>query len=256
MLAYTFFKCETSTQKLVLIHGYCLCSESFQLQISAFKNKVNLLLIDMPGFGESKPIPGISIDGMADEVFNVLNHLGIDNCVLAGHSMGGYITLSFAKKYPQKLKGIGLIHSTAVADTEERKAKRLQVIEFVKNYGSEQFLKTFIPGLFASKTSKQIVDDFVKISLTSSQEGIIDAAKAMMNREASINFLAETNLPVFFAIGALDELIPEKDLFKQSSTVSKSQICYLEKSAHMGFAEEPDKFNKDLLKFIDFCSHN
>jgi pimeloyl-ACP methyl ester carboxylesterase len=68
----------------------------------------------------------------------------IDSCWMIGHSMGGYITLAFAEKFPGELKGLGLFHSTVYADDEEKKGVRLKNIEFIKKYGSAKFLEQAI----------------------------------------------------------------------------------------------------------------
>ena len=72
----------------------------------------------------------------------------IEKITLIGHSMGGYITMAFAEKYPELLTAFGLFHSTATADDDEKIATRKKAIEFIQQNGSQAFLKTIIPGLF------------------------------------------------------------------------------------------------------------
>ena len=60
-----------------------------------------------------------------------------------GHSMGGYITLAFAEKYSELLKGFGLINSTAFADSDERKQRREKSIETIQQNGSYAVFKGF-----------------------------------------------------------------------------------------------------------------
>src|ERR1041384_7943248 len=72
--------------------------------------------------------------------------------VLIGHSMGGYITLAFVEKYSNYLSAFGLFHSTAFPDTEEKKITRSKGIEFIKEHGAFEFLKTSTPNLFSPIT--------------------------------------------------------------------------------------------------------
>ena len=73
---------------------------------------------------------------------------GFRGACIIGHSMGGYITLAFAEKYPEYLNAFGLFHSTAYADTIEKKNTRMKGIEFINRYGAFEFLKTVVPNLF------------------------------------------------------------------------------------------------------------
>lgn len=247
---------QNSNRYLVLIHGYCLNKQCFSVQADDLKKYTNVLTVDLPGFGQTPPVSNITIEGMADEIYRLTAHMSIDKFVLMGHSMGGYVTLAFAKKYPQCLNGLGLINSTVAADTDERKDKRKQVIEFVNKYGIEPYLKTFIPELFWANSPATLKQQYLQLALTSTKEGVINSALAMMQREPSFELLQKTNLPVFFGIGRHDALINEKDLFHQASMVQKAKICYMQNSAHMGFAEEPERFNEAVKEFLDYCYDN
>ena len=75
---------------------------------------------------------------------------------LIGHSMGGYITLAFAEKYPEILNAFWLFHSSAYADDDSKKETRKKGIEFIKNNGVAAFVKTSAPNLFSEKTKNKI----------------------------------------------------------------------------------------------------
>ncbi|MBK7375227.1 MAG: alpha/beta fold hydrolase [Chitinophagaceae bacterium] len=105
---------------------------------------------DLPGSGKSGVISSQSAVGMeeyAEIIKAILVEEKIEKSTMLGHSLGGYITLAFAEKYPGMLNSFGLVHSTAFADSEEKKAARLKSIEFIKKYGAYDFLRTTIPGL-------------------------------------------------------------------------------------------------------------
>ena len=84
---------------------------------------------DYPGHGKSSLIAEIhTMEIMAESVKEVLDFLKIDSCVMIGHSMGGYVTLAFADQNPGLLKGFGLFHSSAAADTDEGTKNRERAI--------------------------------------------------------------------------------------------------------------------------------
>ena len=75
---------------------------------------------------------------------------------MLGHSMGGYITLAYVEKYSEKLKAFGFVHSTAFADSEEKKQNRKRGIEMMGEYGSYAFIKNTTPNLFTPAFKKNI----------------------------------------------------------------------------------------------------
>jgi pimeloyl-ACP methyl ester carboxylesterase len=251
MLNYHYTN-SNNKETLVLLHGFCENLAVFKFQVEALHTHFNILCIDLPGFGLSPIIKNITIDKIAEEVMYVIDHLTIHSCVLIGHSMGGYVTLSFAKKYPHLLKGFGLIHSTVTKDSFERLAKRKQLINFIKKNGTSPFIKTFFPDLFFNKElNKTQLDILIENAIATQPKAIIEAIKAMMMREETFDVLANTHLPVFFAIGKHDTIIMENDMFNQAALCIEAEVCYLENSNHMGFIEEHEKLNSAIQKFAN-----
>jgi pimeloyl-ACP methyl ester carboxylesterase len=238
---------------IVLIHGFCENSTCFNEQVFLLKDHYNLVTIDLPGHGQSPVIPSFSMSGLADEIKSVLDTLNINECVMLGHSMGGYATLAFAKKYGNMLKGFGLMHSTANADNEERKKKREQAINLVKEKGAEIYVRNFIPPLFAPDTSKELIEARQLSNNNITAEAVIACLEAMKNRDDSNAFIQETNLPVGFFIGKQDALIPEADMLAQAASSKTAKVVYLEKAAHMGMLEVPQEVVEGIKTFAGFC---
>jgi len=235
---------------VVLIHGFCENSTCFNKQVSFLKDHYNVITFDLPGFGESLPKAGLSMGFMAQQIAFALNELSVEKCIMLGHSMGGYVTLEFANLYPEKLLAFGLIHSTTEADSEEKKDKRIQVVDFLAKNGKDEFIKTFIPGLFYDLKKFKAESEFaVEEALKGSTQGLIDSTIAMIHRHDYTDFIKTTSFPVFFAIGKYDSVIPENSMLKQATLCAKSEICYLENSAHMSMMEEPEKLNTAIHTF-------
>jgi len=140
MLKHQFYF-SNKNETIVLIHGFCENSRFFDKQTDYLKDDFNILTLDLPGFGGSKVIKNLTIPTMAAKVKELLDYLKIKNCFMFGHSMGGYVTLAFAKEFSFMLNGFGLIHSTAAKDSFERLAKRTQLIKFIQKMALVHFLK-------------------------------------------------------------------------------------------------------------------
>lgn len=251
MLHYQYFQ-STHSKTIVFLHGFCENNEVFNLQIEALQEHFNLLCIDLPGFGSSSVIKDITIPKMAEKVKELLDDLKIKNCILLGHSMGGYVTLAFVKNYAQMLKGFGLIHSTAAKDSFDRLTKRKQLINFIQKNGVTPFFKTFFPDLFFDKTLNQNnIETLIEKANSTKVNGIIEGIKAMMQREETFDVLENTHLPVFFAIGKHDTIITEDDMLAQAALCQQAEICYLENSNHMGMLEQPTQLNQAIIQFAN-----
>ena len=103
---------------LVLIHGYPLDHSIWTEVASQLENDFDLILPDVRGFGESTTVDApYSLTDISSDLAALLDSLGVGSTALAGHSMGGYVALAFAKLFPKRVSGLALISSQAAADT-------------------------------------------------------------------------------------------------------------------------------------------
>lgn len=240
---------------LVFIHGFGEDSRMWNEFIPYFHDHM-VIRIDLPGFGQSDVLDGIGIEDMAGVIKTVLDALNIKKCILIGHSMGGYVTLAFAKKYESRLFGYGLFHSHPYADTAEKKEGRNKGIEFISNYGSALFIKQMIPTLFASKYAKNNPHELDKMSFFGSQippQGLINALKAMRDRPDNSSVLEQSGVPVLFIIGKEDAAVPLDYSLDQTHLPKIADIHIFEKTGHMGMFEQKKATQQIIADFIEFC---
>jgi pimeloyl-ACP methyl ester carboxylesterase len=244
-----FFKTEGSGQPVVLIHGFCETSEvwnDFSLDLAS-SNKI--YSIDLPGFGQS-PLPEtpFTIDQIARMIIDWMDENNIVNPIIIGHSLGGYMALSIAEQ-AAKIRGIILFHSTAYPDSDEKKINRNKVIEFVKTYGVDPFVDTFVEGLFRDKNHPAIpiVD---KMARKTSMETLINYACAMRDRPSRIEFLKSFEKPVLIVGGQWDTIIPPEITIQLGKLNSRGSSFILSEAAHMGMLEQPIEAQTKVKEFI------
>src|SRR3990172_4482201 len=105
---------------VVLVHGFPLSKAMWESQVQALSSGSRVIAIDLRGHGESQVVEGPgSMDAFADDINGLLGHLGIDQAVIAGFSMGGYVAFAFYRKYPGKVKALVLADTRPQADTPE-----------------------------------------------------------------------------------------------------------------------------------------
>jgi pimeloyl-ACP methyl ester carboxylesterase len=244
---------------VILVHGFGEDGQVWNKQVdelsagSGGKDQFQFIIPDLPGTNKSALIPDMSIEGMAETIKAVLQEENISACIVIGHSMGGYITLALAEKYPQLLSAFGLFSSSAFADTEEKKAARQKSIAFIQTNGAYEFFKTAIPGLFGAVFTKEHpgdIEELVERSKQFSAEAVIKYYEAMIARPDRTEVLKTFTGPVLFIIGEHDKAVPFDHSMQQCYLPAQSMVHILRNSAHMGMWEETDKANSALQEFL------
>lgn len=226
---------------VILLHGFCETHEVWNGFAKALSADFRVINIDLPGFGESKLLGNnFSIADVARKVLEVLEKLGVTKCIPIGHSLGGYVTLALVNQQAERTAGFGLFHSTAYADSNERKESRNKVIEFVSKNGVAAFIETFIPPLFHDK-SNPYIPFAVKMALQTAPETLIGYAKAMRDRPDLTSVIKNSLNPIVFIAGEKDTVIPYESLQKLAGLAVKPSLHLIKGVAHMGmFENEPE----------------
>lgn len=244
---------------VVLLHGFGEDGTIWKGQYDLFPD-YQLLVPDLPGSGNSEPIEDMSMEGLAEAVkvmmeaeLHASSNLAGKGTILIGHSMGGYITLAFAERYPERLRGFGLVHSTAFADSEEKKETRQKGIRFMQTHGASDFLEASIPNLYAPQTKEQYpewIEEHLSHVHNFSADSLVSYYMSMMKRPDRTEVLKSSKVPVLFLIGRHDVAVPLEDSLKQCYLPQLSYIQILDQSGHMGMIEELNETNQILSLFI------
>lgn len=222
---------------LMLVHGFPFDHTAWDEVASLLENDFDLILPDLRGFGDSMRVQSpYSIPDMADDLAALLDHLGIGKTAVAGHSMGGYVALAFANKYPQRVSGLALVSSQASADTPERKKGRYKTAQDVEEKGVAALAEAMTPKLSAHEKVQASVRDLI---LKQNQPGVIGALRAMAEREDSAPLLASFTFPVVLIHGDADALIPHEKSEEIAAVIPGAQITILPGAGHMPMLEFP-----------------
>ncbi len=240
---------------LVFLHGFGEDQRMWEDYIQAFE-AYQVITIDLPGFGQSAVLPNTTIPLMAEVVKTVLDQEAIQQCILIGHSMGGYVALNFAYQYADRLLGFGLFHSHPYADPADKKSNRTKSIAFIKENGVPLYTKKLMPLLFAKEyieANPAIVDKMVAYGSEASQEGIINGLIAMRDRLDQTHVLRETTIPVLFLVGKKDLAIPIENSLNQTHLPSLADIHIYEEVGHMGMFEKTQATIDAIHGFANLC---
>ena len=249
-----YYRIEGKGQPVVLVHGFSEDGTVWENQVEYLKNKFQLIIPDLPGSGQS-PLNDAnwSMEYFAECIRSILDKENITTVHMIGHSMGGYIALAFADAYPNRLLSLGLFHSTAFADSEEKKTTRRRGIEFIQQNGSAKFLEQSIPNLFSTITKKEQPEVVGKILARFTNfigQSLVNYYQAMMARPDRTHVLKNFPRPVLFILGKHDTAVPYEQGLQQCYMPGLSYIHTLEHSAHMGMWEEPALSNVFIEEFL------
>jgi pimeloyl-ACP methyl ester carboxylesterase len=249
-----YYKITGQGEPVMLVHGFGEDSTIFDTLIPELKKEYTLIIPDLAGSGRSTGnIEGVSMESLAEQLNLIAEKEIAGPFTMIGHSMGGYITLAFAEKYPDKLQQFALFHSTAYPDNEEKKSARKKNIEFIRKHGSHEFLKQAIPNLFSEEFKKQqpeIVKELITRYSNFSPTSLVSYTEAMMNRPDRIHVLKDFQKPVLFIFGEWDTAVPLEQGLKQCKIPEYAYIYICAHSGHLGMLEEPGFCLKAIQDFL------
>ena len=253
MMTDIFFEMRGEGQSVILLHGFPMNHHIWDNFSKALSKRYRVFTPDLPGFGKSSlPLDHFSLAEIADQLIAWIHEEKIASPVVIGHSLGGYVTLAMVKRNPELFSGFGLFHSTALADTEERRESRTKVIEFVTRNGAEAFTANFIEPLFADHNNPHI-DGVKEIAKQTSAGTVIAYTLAMRDRKNEEETITKFSKPIFFLGGEKDQGISPDSLRLQAAKSQHSEVHILSGSAHMAMYEQPAEALALVSDFIDRC---
>ncbi|MGV6846712.1 MAG: alpha/beta fold hydrolase [Lutibacter sp.] len=241
---------------VVLLHGFLESSNMWKNLIPILSKNFRVITIDLLGHGSSENKGYIhTMQDQAEIVKGVLNQLKLRKYVLIGHSMGGYVALSFAKLFQENVKGLCLLNSSALQDSKEKKQGRDQAIKLVKQ-NHQSFISLSIPMLFSLKNRlvfkeeiKQLISDAKKMN----KQGIIAALEGMKIRENRTAIYQLNLFPILMIASKQDPALNFESLTNQIENTTVEMTVFPD--GHMSYIENKNDVNNRLFEFVKTCFH-
>jgi pimeloyl-ACP methyl ester carboxylesterase len=211
--------------------------------------------MDLRGFGRSSFAGSAhSIEQMASDVRGVMHALRIQQAVLVGLSMGGYITFAFFRGYPECVRAMVFADTRATADTSEARERRLKSAEKAGREGSAAIADDMVPLLLGASSLSSRPDLIARTREMiegNPPSGIAAAQRAMAARRDSTDLLPQINLPVMVIVGSEDTLTPPADARILHRNIKGSRFELIEGAGHLSNLEQPSQFNAALTSFLE-----
>jgi pimeloyl-ACP methyl ester carboxylesterase len=170
--------------------------------------------------------------------------------------MGGYTALAFAERWATRLKGLAIVHSTAAADTDEKKSQRQKTIGLIQRGGKDAFMKEAIPAMFSATTRQsnpELIRTQVERGLTLPDESTIAFYEAIAARPDRTAVVRNASIPMQWFLGSDDSIIPLDKVMEQTHLATRSAVNVYQSCGHMSMLEVPERLAADLREFANYC---
>ena len=236
---------------LVLLHGFLEDSNIWSSLIKDLKKQRQVLCIDLPGHGRSVGVEEIhTMKAMAEAVKRVLDHIGVERISIAGHSMGGYVSLELLKNFPMLLKSLVLINSTPLEDTVEKKTIRDRSVKLVEK-NKEAFISMAISNLYSENSKIKFASEIEVLKSRACKmdvENIQAALLGMKNRPSYLETLKLFAGKKIIVAGKKDPILD----FDEIKSIAQECDCefYSMENGHNSHLEDINNL-RTIMRFID-----
>jgi pimeloyl-ACP methyl ester carboxylesterase len=244
---------QPSGPPIVLVHGFPLSHEMWTSQIEVLKNVYRVVAWDLRGQGRSEVGDGqFTLEFLVDDLIALLDHLKIEQAVLCGLSMGGYVCLRTVERNTQRVSGLILCDTKSEADSNEAKLARGASIKAIKRNGIEAYSDAFLKGALSptSLRDRNVVETMAKIIRQNHALGLCGTLLALAGRTDTTSFLSKIEVPTLILVGEQDTITPPEHSRRMQSLIQSSTLQIIPQAGHMTNMENPTMFNTQLLNFL------
>lgn len=244
---------QSGERTVVLVHGYLESMWVWDSFIPLLYKDVRVVTLDLPGHGISMVKDEVhTMEYLATTIYQALKELGVERCTMVGHSMGGYVALTFCELYGSMLDGLVLMHSHPNADSPEKSLKREQEIKLIAA-GKKELISNIAPAArFAEKNRRRFseeIEEMRAMVIITEDDGILALLRGMGERKDQNAMLQQSAVPQLFIFGTADDYISQEMAQKVVDNNPQAKVLWLENSGHMGFIEEPEICADAILSF-------
>jgi 3-oxoadipate enol-lactonase len=239
---------------LLLIHGFPHDRRLWKAQITGLQDNARVIAPDLRGFGTSSdPLGTTSMDDHAADLHALLEELGIQQVVVAGLSMGGYIALAFLTRYASTVKGLILCNTRAGADSDDAREGREATARRVMLDGVPALAQTMLPKMLSQErlSTKPGLSSTIKTMMAEQRPaGVVAALRGMAARPDRTPMLGAINVPTLIITGSADTLIPSSESEAMAKAIPGSKLVVIPGVAHLSNVEAPEAFNSAVRDFM------
>jgi 3-oxoadipate enol-lactonase len=239
---------------LVLIHAFPLNARMWEPQLVLADAGWRVIAPQLRGFDGGVADPPVqSLDDYAGDIVDLLDALHVDQAVIAGLSMGGYVAFALFRLAPRYFRGLVLADTRPEADSPDALDGRRRMLAVVADQGASAVADAMIPRLLGETTRRErpgTAGHVRALIESTAPEAIADAVRAMMGRQDATPLLAAIRCPTLVLVGNEDEITPPAVAERMNRAIAGSRLVVVPGAGHLASLEQPELFNAALAQFL------
>jgi YbgC/YbaW family acyl-CoA thioester hydrolase len=239
---------------ILFVHGYPLDRSIWRHQMEHLDGW-RRIAPDLRGMGQSDaPDLGYSMTTYADDLAALLDSLGVDQVVLCGLSMGGYVAFEFLRRHRTRVRGLILVDTRAENDSAEGRRSRDAAAQAAREDGTRAVAAAMLPKLFAEETEEAVGEPWRQVErviVATPIPGIVGALAAMRDRPDSTSLLESLDLPSLIIVGEHDRITPPASSHRMAAALAGSHLEVVHGAGHLSPVEKPEAVTEVMRKFVE-----
>jgi len=239
---------------VVFLHAFPLNARMWEGQLALADGGWRVIAPHLRGFdGATGDPPAASMDDYAGDVVDLLDALHIQEAVIGGLSMGGYVAFAIFRHAARYFQGLILADTRSQADTPEGVDGRTRMLRLVQDKGPSAVAEEMLPKLLGETTRTKrpdVVERTRSLALSSSADGIGGALRGLMTRPDSTPLLPSVHVPTLILVGAEDTVTPPAAAEEMHRGIAGSELIIIPEAGHLANLEQPVLFNRALARFL------
>jgi len=240
---------------IIFIHGFPFDSTIWQSQVNVIPDRFRSITYDVRGHGQSEVgSTPYSLEFFVDDLFALIKKLELDQPILCGLSMGGYIALRAFERWPALFRALILCDTRSEGDSNQAKINRANAIKTIREFGNGKYAEDSVKNLFwegnANNRIAEINNTRQMIEKTSS-ETLCATLMALAARTDTTEVLADIKVPVLIMVGEYDKITPPIAAESLYEAIQDSELVVIKNAGHLSNLENPGEFNEALVEFLE-----
>jgi 3-oxoadipate enol-lactonase len=239
---------------LVLLHAFPLNAHMWEPQLALAAQGWRVVAPHLRGFdGGTADPPASTVDDYAGDLIDLLDTLRIEDAVVCGLSIGGYISFALLRHAPRYVRGLVLADTRSQADTPEGVENRKRMLTLLAERGTAAIVDEMLPKLLGPTTLAQrpeLAGRLRALALSNPPEAIAGAIRALMTRPDSTPLLREIRCPTLIIVGEEDSLTPPAFSEEMHRAIGGSELVIVPGAGHLSSFERPEVFDSALARFL------
>ena len=243
-------------EPVLLVHAFPFNRQMWAPQVAALTAAgYRVIAPDLRGFGQSDAPSGpYALDQLADDLVALLDTLGIQQVVLVGLSMGGYIAFHLLRRSPERVRALVLADTRATADSAEAAATRLERATLAEREGVGPVVTAMLPGMLAGgkldEADPALVEHIRTLMLSASPAGVAGALRGMAAPPDAGPGLPSIAWPTLVICGVEEVTTPPAEARLIAEHIPGARLVLIDGAGHLSNLEQPNAFNAALLDFL------